>query len=92
VKSTLQMVVSRLRQALGPVDCVRTSTAVQEALAQSLRGLGVPAGEIPVEVADQTNLYRSLNADKRVLVVLDNVAGPDQVRPLLPATRHAWPW
>jgi hypothetical protein len=44
-------------------------------LAQSLRGLGVPAGEIPVEVADQTNLYRSLNADKRVLVVLGNVAG-----------------
>ena len=92
------MVVSRLRQALGPVDCVRTSTAVQEALAQSLRGLGVPAGEIPVEVADQTNLYRSLNADKRVLVVLGNVAGRCYRRRDMPgrgdqaaATCAAWP-
>ncbi len=56
-----------------------------QALSQVLRGLGVPAEKVPVDQAEQTALYRSLLADRRVLVVLDNVASPDQVRPLLPA-------
>ncbi|HEV2372287.1 MAG TPA: BTAD domain-containing putative transcriptional regulator [Streptosporangiaceae bacterium] len=54
------------------------------ALAGFLRALGVPAEQVPADVTEAGALYRSLLADRRVLVVLDNAAGPDQVRPLLP--------
>ncbi|GFJ84020.1 AfsR/SARP family transcriptional regulator [Phytohabitans houttuyneae] len=57
-----------------------------DALAQFLRSLGVPAGEIPGEEAAAAARYRSLLAERRVLVVLDNAAGAAQVRPLLPAS------
>ncbi|MCA2211620.1 AfsR/SARP family transcriptional regulator [Jidongwangia harbinensis] len=54
-------------------------------LPRFLRGLGAPAGSVPEDVEEQTALYRSLLADRAVLVVLDNALSPDQVRPLLPA-------
>ena len=57
-----------------------------DALAQFLRGLGVPAGDIPAEEATAAARYRSLLAERRVLVLLDNAAEPAQVRPLLPAS------
>ncbi|MFY1669963.1 ATP-binding protein [Plantactinospora sp. WMMB334] len=56
-----------------------------EALLQFLRGLGVPADELPTEEDSAVARYRSLLADRRVLVVLDNAANAAQVRPLLPA-------
>ncbi len=58
----------------------------EQALGQFLRGLGVPAELVPAGVAEASGMYRSLLADKRMLVVLDNAASPDQVRPLLPAS------
>jgi DNA-binding SARP family transcriptional activator len=53
-------------------------------LARFLRALGIPADQVPTDQEDQAGLYRSLLADRRVLVVLDNAAEPRQVRPLLP--------
>ncbi|SDN60079.1 AfsR/SARP family transcriptional regulator [Allokutzneria albata] len=49
-----------------------------------LHALGVREEQVPPEAEERTALYRSLLAKRRVLVVLDSVTGPDQVRPLLP--------
>src|SRR4029450_3682725 len=54
------------------------------ALAHMLRSLGVPAEQVPTELDLAAANYRSVLSGKRVLVVLDNAADPDQVRPLLP--------
>jgi hypothetical protein len=55
-----------------------------DALAVFLRSLGVPADQVPTGEQEAAALYRSLLADRRVLVVLDNAATVQQVRPLLP--------
>ncbi|MER7921012.1 MULTISPECIES: tetratricopeptide repeat protein [unclassified Streptomyces] len=58
-------------------------TAAQ-ALQRFLRALGLAAAEIPQDVDDAAAMYRSLLADRRVLILLDNAATVSQVRPLLP--------
>src|SRR5262249_40438027 len=55
-----------------------------EVLAWFLTGLGVPPAQIPSTVEEAGALYRSLLADKQLLVVLDNARDARQVRPLLP--------
>jgi tetratricopeptide (TPR) repeat protein len=57
-----------------------------DALAGFLHALGVPAEQVPVELEEAAGLYRTLLADKRMLVVLDNARSADQVRPLLPGS------
>ncbi|MDX8032864.1 BTAD domain-containing putative transcriptional regulator [Lentzea sp. BCCO 10_0856] len=57
-----------------------------EALTQLLRGLGVEPDQIPGEVDEQASTFRSVLANRRVLILLDNAANEDQVRPLLPGT------
>ncbi len=49
-----------------------------------LVALGTPAQRIPASNEAQIALYRSLLADRRVLIVLDNARDAAQVRPLLP--------
>ncbi|WP_411114294.1 tetratricopeptide repeat protein [Streptomyces sp. 029-5] len=58
--------------------------AAGDALRALLRALGVADQRIPGDTQERASLYRSLLRDKRVLVVLDNAASEEQVRPLLP--------
>ncbi|MEU6154290.1 BTAD domain-containing putative transcriptional regulator [Actinosynnema sp. NPDC047251] len=57
-----------------------------DALEVLLREAGVPADGVPASVDARSALWRSTLAGRRVLVVLDNAAGAEQVRPLLPGT------
>ncbi|MFE0879461.1 tetratricopeptide repeat protein [Streptomyces smyrnaeus] len=54
------------------------------ALASLLRTLGLPSKGIPHSLEERTTLWRSLLQDRRAVVVLDDVAGAEQIRPLLP--------
>lgn len=56
----------------------------EQALTILLRGLGMADGDIPSDIESQIGSYRSLLADRRVLIVLDDVLDTAQVRPLLP--------
>jgi tetratricopeptide (TPR) repeat protein/transcriptional regulator with XRE-family HTH domain len=57
---------------------------VEEALRLLLRALGVADQQIPGDTQERASLYRALLRDKRVLVIIDNAASEEQVRPLLP--------
>ena len=57
-----------------------------DALRGFLEALGVRAERIPVGTQARSALYRSLLADRCVLVVLDNARDAEQVRPLLPGS------
>jgi DNA-binding SARP family transcriptional activator len=53
-------------------------------LERFLRALDVPPWRIPAETEERAAGFRSLMADRRMLVVLDNAASAAQVRALLP--------
>ncbi|GIJ58636.1 AfsR/SARP family transcriptional regulator [Virgisporangium aurantiacum] len=55
-----------------------------EALTGFLRSLGVPADRVPPDGTAAADLFRTLLAQRRTLVVLDNARDAEQVRPLLP--------
>jgi DNA-binding SARP family transcriptional activator len=55
-----------------------------DALASFLPALGLPAEQVPVDEDAAAGRYRTLLADRRVLILLDNAADADQIRPLLP--------
>ncbi|MFI9103000.1 ATP-binding protein [Streptomyces fildesensis] len=58
--------------------------AVDDALVLVMSALGVTDQHMPTDTQGRSSLYRSLLRDRRVLVVLDNAASEEQVRPLLP--------
>ncbi|WP_162908382.1 AfsR/SARP family transcriptional regulator [Allorhizocola rhizosphaerae] len=57
-----------------------------DALARVLQSLGVPADRTPVDVEAAAGAYRSMLADRQMLVLLDDVGSAEQVRPLLPGS------
>lgn len=55
-------------------------------LARFLRALGVSGSAIPEDRDERAEMYRSLLASKRILLVFDGVVSEGQVLPLLPGT------
>ncbi|TWP54209.1 hypothetical protein FKR81_01215 [Lentzea tibetensis] len=60
--------------------------SVSDALSMFLRALDTPPERIPEGADARAALFRSTVDGKRMLVVLDNAASVDQVRPLLPGS------
>lgn len=60
-----------------------------DALSSFLTALGMSPANVPLDVDARISLFRTMTADRRLLLVLDNATSPDQVRPLLPANRHS---
>ncbi|MGY5060854.1 BTAD domain-containing putative transcriptional regulator [Streptomyces sp. 900105755] len=57
-----------------------------DVLVDFLLALGMPAARIPATPTARAGAYRTLTADRRILVVLDNASDTAQVTPLLPGT------
>ena len=61
-----------------------TAVDTGQTLRSFLVALGVPRDRIPSDPAARAALFRGVLADRRVLIVLDNVRDAEQIRPLLP--------
>jgi DNA-binding SARP family transcriptional activator/DNA-binding XRE family transcriptional regulator len=57
-----------------------------EVVSGFLTAVGVSPARIPLDAVDQAALFRSLLADRRMLIVLDNARDAEQVRSLLPGS------
>jgi tetratricopeptide (TPR) repeat protein/transcriptional regulator with XRE-family HTH domain len=55
-----------------------------ETLARFLRALGVEPAAVPADAAERVAMYRTLMANRRVLLLLDNAASADQISELVP--------
>ncbi|WP_344150018.1 AfsR/SARP family transcriptional regulator [Kribbella yunnanensis] len=62
----------------------REPLGTEQAVDHLLRGIGVPADQIPGCLGDRLSLWRAKSARLRLLVVLDNAPDAETVRPLLP--------
>jgi DNA-binding SARP family transcriptional activator/tetratricopeptide (TPR) repeat protein len=69
----------RLGGATGPRDPA-------DVLADLLRGSGVEPGDIPDRLDARAAAFRARLADRRVLLLLDDASGADQLEPLMPGT------
>ncbi|HEY7143280.1 MAG TPA: BTAD domain-containing putative transcriptional regulator [Streptosporangiaceae bacterium] len=62
-----------------------TATDPADLIARIIAAFGVSERLIPGGLPERASMYRSLVADKRFLLILDNVRGEAQIRDLLPA-------
>jgi DNA-binding SARP family transcriptional activator/energy-coupling factor transporter ATP-binding protein EcfA2 len=91
-KSSLITHAARLASADFPdgqlyLDLAATSDEPRDPalmLAEALRALSIAGSAIPNGLSERAALYRSLLAERRMLVVLDDAGPVDQVLPLLP--------
>jgi DNA-binding SARP family transcriptional activator/predicted negative regulator of RcsB-dependent stress response len=74
-----QLYVNLRGYALGP------PLSAVDVLPRFLRALGVAAESIPLDQDEQEAMFRARLTGRRVLLVLDNAATAEQIRPLLPA-------
>lgn len=65
-----------------------TPTPTEQVLKRFLCALGVPPATMADDIEDLIGHYRSQLADRRVLIVLDDLTSESQLRPLLPGGRH----
>jgi tetratricopeptide (TPR) repeat protein len=63
----------------------RGGVAISDVLGSFLRALGLSDEDIPVGLAERAALFRSSTADKRILLLLDDVEHAAQVIPLIPS-------
>jgi tetratricopeptide (TPR) repeat protein len=68
-------------RGFGPADAAMSPSV---ALRDLLFGLGTAPEQAPTDLTAQIGLYRSLLAERRLLILLDNARDAEQVRPLLP--------
>jgi DNA-binding SARP family transcriptional activator len=64
------------------------AVAPVDALGTLLSGFGSAVEHLPRSLEGRCSLYRSLLADRRMLVVLDDVADGEQLAPLMPGGRN----
>lgn len=67
-------------------DPVERPMSPATAIRGFLDALGVAPTAVPTELDAQVGLYRTLVADKRMLIVLDNATDSGQIIPLLPSS------
>jgi transcriptional regulator with XRE-family HTH domain len=63
-----------------------TAAAPFDVLGDLLRAMGVPPGRIPAELEQRAATFRSYLHGREMLLVLDNAADAQQIRPLLPGS------
>ncbi|MER5866247.1 NB-ARC domain-containing protein [Kitasatospora sp. NPDC002040] len=73
-------------QLFANLNCTDPGTGAQHVATGFLHALGLPPELVPADPTQQINLYRSMLAERRLLVLLDGVKDEEQIRPLIGAS------
>ncbi|MGH3435571.1 MAG: BTAD domain-containing putative transcriptional regulator [Sciscionella sp.] len=74
----------RLFAALRGFDRNHPPVPPEQVLTHFLLALGVAAADVPEELDERSAMYRSLLAERKVLLLLDDARDSEQIRPLIP--------